>query len=94
VLRVVEDVSGASLLDDDAALHHQRVLRELAHHREVVADQDVADAALVADVGEDVEAASSANGRSPVTALPHVTTSRAAGAMLTENHAGSVPAYP
>ena len=55
VLRVVEDARRRPLLDHDAAVQHDRVVGELAHHREVVADQHVGHAGRVADVGEQVQ---------------------------------------
>ena len=42
--RPVEDRLGRPLLDDAAGLHHDDVVRDRAHHREVVADEEVGEA--------------------------------------------------
>ena len=55
MLRVVEDLGGQPALDQLPAVHDDRVVGELPHHGEVVADQDVGDGGLVADVGEQVQ---------------------------------------
>jgi hypothetical protein len=55
VLRVVEHGARRPTLDDSSLAHHDDLLGELPHDREVVADQQVADAGRVPDVGEQVE---------------------------------------
>ena len=55
VLRVVEHLRGRPALHDLAALHHDRVVGELPHDGQVMADQQVGDAGLVADVGQQVQ---------------------------------------
>ena len=51
----VEHLRGRPALDDAAAVHDDRLVGDLAHDREVVADEDVGDAGALADVGEQVE---------------------------------------
>ena len=46
---------GRAALDDAPAVHDDRLVGDLAHDREVVADEDVGDAGPLADVGEQVE---------------------------------------
>jgi len=55
VLRVVEHVAGRALLDDGSAAHDDHSPGQLPHDRQVVADQQVADAGGVPDVGEQVQ---------------------------------------
>jgi hypothetical protein len=55
VLRVIEDLRGAAAFHDLAAVEHDGLVGELTHHGQVVADQDVRDGRLVADVGQEVE---------------------------------------
>jgi len=55
VLRVVEHGGGLPSLDDAALAHDDHLLGQLPHDREVVADQQVADAGRVPDVGEQVQ---------------------------------------
>jgi hypothetical protein len=49
------DLLGARALDDAAVLHHQHLVADEAHHREVVADEDVGQAQLVLQVLQQVE---------------------------------------
>ena len=53
--RCVEDLLDAGLLDHLAVLHHQHLVGHEAHHREVVADEDVGQAELVLQVLQQVE---------------------------------------
>ena len=55
VLGVVKDAGSRAAFDHYAAVQHECLVGELAYDGQVVADQDVGDAGLVADVGEQVE---------------------------------------
>ena len=55
LLGVIEHACVAAALDDAAAVEHDDIVGDLADHGEVVADQQVRDAGLLADVGEQVE---------------------------------------
>jgi len=55
VLGIVEHPRGGASFDHFSALQHDRLVGELAHDGQVVADQDVGDVRLVADVGEQVQ---------------------------------------
>ena len=55
MLRVVEDAGGGAAFGHCPTVQDECLIGELAHDRQVVADQEVGDTALVADVGEQVE---------------------------------------
>ena len=42
-----EQILRAPLLDDPAEIHHRDLVAQIVHHREIVADQDVAQAKLI-----------------------------------------------
>ena len=44
--RVVEDALGLALLDDLSQVHHRDPVREIAHHAEIVRDEQVAESEL------------------------------------------------
>ena len=50
--RRVEQRLGLALLDDVAVLHHQHAVRHRAHHRQVVADEEVAHAVAPLQLGQ------------------------------------------
>jgi hypothetical protein len=52
---VIEYPGGGTAFDYCSAVQHERFVGELAHYGQVVADQDVGDLGLVADVGEQVQ---------------------------------------
>jgi len=45
---MVENPGGGAAFDHSPAVQHERFVGELAHHRQVVADQEVGDVGLVA----------------------------------------------
>jgi hypothetical protein len=55
VLGVVEYAGGGAAFHYRAAVQHDRFVGELADDGQVVADEDVGDVGLVADVGEQVQ---------------------------------------
>jgi hypothetical protein len=50
-----QDLRGAGLLDHLAVLHHQHLVADEAHHRQVVADEDIGQAEIVLQVLQQVE---------------------------------------
>ena len=46
---------GGALLDDPAEIHHGDAMRDLAHHGEVVRDEEIGETPLALQVGEQVE---------------------------------------
>jgi hypothetical protein len=52
---MVEDLVRRAAFNDLTPVHHDRLVGQLPNDREVVADQDVGDPRVVADVGEQVE---------------------------------------
>ena len=54
VRRVVVDLILVALLDDFAEIHHGDAIAEMAHHRQVVSDEQVGNAELVLDVFEEI----------------------------------------
>jgi hypothetical protein len=55
VLGVVEHAGGGAALDHRPTAQDDRLVGELAHDGQVVADEDVGDVSFVADVGEQVQ---------------------------------------
>src|SRR6516165_3981704 len=55
MLGMIEYPGGGAAFDHGPAVQHERFVRELAHHGQVVADQDVRDVGFVADVGQQVQ---------------------------------------
>ena len=55
MLGVVEDPRGGAAFDHHPVVEYHRFIGELAYDGQVVADHDVGDAGLVADVGEQVQ---------------------------------------
>ena len=52
MLWIIEHLGGGAALDHLSAVQHDRLVGELAHDRQVVADQDVGDVSLVGYDGE------------------------------------------
>ena len=46
---------GAGLLDDDAQIHDCHAVGDMTHHAEIVADEQVREATLVAEVLEELQ---------------------------------------
>ena len=55
MLRLGEDALDWTNLDDLAEIHHGDAIREVTDHVEVVADEEIGQPLLVAQVGEQVE---------------------------------------
>ena len=55
VLRLGEDTIDRTNLNNRAEVHHGDAIREVADNVEVVADEEVGEPLLVAEVGEQVE---------------------------------------
>jgi hypothetical protein len=55
MLWIVEDARSGAAFHDLAEVQHERLIGELAHDGQVVADQNVGDMGFVADIGEQVE---------------------------------------
>ena len=55
VLRAAEDLVAAADLHRAAEVHHHHLVGDVPHHREIVADEEIGEAELVLQVGEDVQ---------------------------------------
>jgi hypothetical protein len=55
MLRIAKELAGRALLDDQPAMQHANVVAQVVDHRQVVADEQVADAELLLQVLHEVE---------------------------------------
>ena len=53
--RFAEDALLGSVLDGEAEIHHQHVVRDVLHHREIVRDEQIGKAELLLEVEQQIE---------------------------------------
>ena len=55
MLRIGEDVLARALFDDAAEIHDHHVIGDMAHDRQIVADEEIGEIEPLLDVGEEVQ---------------------------------------
>ncbi len=55
MLGIAEDLVARTLLHDLAQIHHHHVVGDVAHYREIVADEDVSEVQALLQVGQQVQ---------------------------------------